>query len=69
MDSSSSSVKTKYDPTLGMHKRITVTIKDLTVRVHGLGQDYGETVASVVDLRRLRSLFHKNTSERVCYAE
>lgn len=36
---------------------ITVTVQDLTVNVNGVGEDFGETIVSVVDLRRIASLF------------
>lgn len=44
-------------------KRLTVTFQDVAVRVHGLGEDYGSTCASVVG-----DIFHiggSKKSERV----
>lgn len=48
-------------------KRLTVTARNLTVKVNSVGEDYGETIASVVDIRRVAALFggSKNVQQRV----
>lgn len=48
-------------------KRLTVTARNLTVKVNSVGEDYGETIASVVDIRRVATLLggRKNVQQRV----
>lgn len=69
METPSSGTATPVDVEFGnsqIRKRLTVTFRDLTVRVTAPDAALGDTLWSEVDPRQLGNLFNKKKSKRVC---
>jgi hypothetical protein len=69
METPSSGTATPVDVEFGtsqIRKRLTVTFRDLTVRVTAPDAALGDTLWSEVDPRQLSNIFNKKKSKRVC---